>query len=58
MTLCPPFPPLQFALYSLADQLRPLLAILKNGVHAIQRALWKASRNLLVINLFSAHAKI
>lgn len=58
MTLCPPFPPLQFALYSFSDQVRALLALVKNGVHTIQCALWKASRNLVVIYLFSAHAKI
>jgi hypothetical protein len=53
-----PFPTLQFPLYSLADQIGSLLAVLKNIVHALQRPLRKSRRNLLVIDLFSAHAKI
>jgi hypothetical protein len=48
----------QFPLYRLADQVSPLLAVLKNGVHAVKCALWETCRNLFVIDLFSTHAEI
>lgn len=54
----PALPTFQLTLDSFAQQVRTLLPIIKNGIHAGQRALGQACGNLLVIDLFSTHAKI
>jgi len=49
------FPALQFPLNSLSDEVRALFAIVQNGVHAVQGAIRQTGRDLLKIDLFSAH---
>jgi hypothetical protein len=51
----PTFTPLQLALDGLADQIGQLLAILQNRLHSLPGALWEPCRNLLMVDLFSAH---
>jgi hypothetical protein len=50
------FSTLKLPLDGLSDEIGALLAIVQYGVHAVQRALWQAGRDLLMVDLFSAHA--
>lgn len=52
------FPPLQLAFYGFSDEVRTLLTIVQNRVHAVKGALREACRNLLVIDLFPTHTQI
>lgn len=47
--------PFQLPLDGLADQIGQLLAILQNRLHSLPGALWEPCRNLLMVDLFSAH---
>lgn len=47
---------LQLPLYRLPDEIGAFFALIQNGVDAIKRALRKARRGLLVVDLFPAHA--
>jgi hypothetical protein len=49
------FPTLKLPLNSLTDEVGALFALLQDGIHTVQGALWKAARDLLEIDLFSAH---
>jgi hypothetical protein len=49
------FPTLKLFLDRLADEVRPALAFLKNGVNTIQRPFGESGRGLLVVDLLSAH---
>ncbi len=51
------FAPLQFSFHCLSDEVCTLFALVQNGVHALKGALRKAARNLLEIDLFSAHTR-
>lgn len=55
MSLALALTPLQFPVYSLPDEVGPLLAILKHRIHAGQRTLGKPGWDLLVVDLFSSH---
>jgi hypothetical protein len=50
-----PFPSFQFPLYRLSDEVGALFALIQDGIHAVKGALGKAGRELLEIDLFSAH---
>lgn len=50
-----PFPTLQFPLYSLADEVRPLFAILQYGIHALKGAFREAGRGLFVVDLGASY---
>jgi hypothetical protein len=50
--------PFQFPLYRLPDEVGSFLAVLKSGVDSLQSPLREACRHLLVVYLFSTHAKI
>jgi hypothetical protein len=51
------FPTLQLPLNGLPDEVGALLALVQNRVHAVKGALRKAGRDLLEIDLFSAHSR-
>ena len=55
MTLPLALPALQFPIYSLPDEVGPLLAVLKNRIHPGQRSLGKPGWDLLVVDLFPTH---
>ena len=48
-------PTLQFPLDGIADQVCPLLAIVQSGIYAVHGPSRQTGRNLLEIDLFSAH---
>jgi hypothetical protein len=52
------FPTLQFSFHGFADQVGSPLAVLKNGVHAVERAGGEPGRDCLVVDLLSAHDEI
>jgi hypothetical protein len=52
------FPALQLPFNGLPDEVSAPFVIPKNGVHAVESAGGEPGRNLLVVDLFSAHAKI
>jgi hypothetical protein len=52
-----PFPALKLPLNSLSNEVRALFALVQDGIHTVQRALWQAGWDLLKIDLFSAHSR-
>lgn len=57
MRLLLPLPTLQLPVYSLADELCPVLVVLKNGVDSLKRTLRESCGRLFVVDLFSTHAR-
>lgn len=47
--------PLQFPLYSLTQQVRPFLTLVKNGIHARQRPGWEPGWHLFLVDSLPAH---
>jgi hypothetical protein len=50
--------PFQFPFYRLPHEVRALLAVSQDGINSCHRPLGEPSRHLLVVDLFSTHAKI
>lgn len=51
-----PLTTFQFPLDGIAEEVRPLLAIVQNGVNPVQGSGWESGRGLLVIDPLASHA--